>query len=87
MFTLAALMWGVPIPVEKMDRRVYCVDVSEAPNPQGASGREWCYVEPQVDLCVTWDLYPNKFCLCSWLDAQAKKHGAIAVCCQCWLCC
>ena len=22
----------------------------EAPNPKGASGREWCYVEPQVEL-------------------------------------
>ena len=21
----------------------------EAPNPKGASGREWCYVEPQVE--------------------------------------
>ena len=22
----------------------------QAPNPKGASGREWCYVEPQVEL-------------------------------------
>ena len=43
------------------------MDVSEAPNPQGASGREWCYVEPQVDSCVTWNLYLNKSaCAVGW---------------------
>ena len=32
----------------------------EAPNPQGASGREWCYVEPQVVIG----------CVDHWIDAS-----------------
>ena len=64
-FTLAALMPSPEFCLERATNLLtldghlllcHCLsfhlNALEAPNPKGASGREWCYVEPQVELSL-----------------------------------
>ena len=55
----------------------------QAPNPQGASGREWCYIEPQAGLCcLAHALLP---CWCMWQLASGLSEAAWGFCGACCL--
>ena len=56
----------------------------QAPNPQGASGREWCYVEPQAgsfDETIVAGYNTPKMMSASWRGKAAKSLGDTAVSC------
>ncbi|CAL1152028.1 unnamed protein product [Cladocopium goreaui] len=52
--------------------------MSGAPNPQGASGREWCYIEPQAGLCCLANALLPGWCM--WQLASGLSEAAWGFC-------
>ena len=63
--TLAALMCSPQLSLISLLLTCHCLsfhlNAVEAPDPKGASGREWCYVEPQAGSGKVWGRFRTTF--------------------------